>query len=195
MDSIYFDQLYDKAREAQLTQVEVDSVIAELSNNYGNYDQASLIRIIGYAGDPSLAAEIDPFLLDQDCDVAGAALWVLCMDWDLCDRYKSDIIRFVDGVPGDEHNDCRRKGIYASGIYLAKHSDPYLLRRLIDFVLDANLPVDVRESAYIALLDALGYGPQKYPVIGDFNPNAPETAYHIDQALSRLSAEEANHSN
>ena len=88
--------------------------------------------------------------------VARVALQILCRFWDLTDKYRDIVARFLKGVNWDYDGDVRQIAITATGEFLAANRDCILLDQLLRLSDPANDWESERRIAIEAIARAVG---------------------------------------
>jgi hypothetical protein len=158
------DELYERAYvsatsrgAAAITREELDPLILELQTTTDWKLQASLIRIIGYAGAHSpleYSHVLEPYLTHQlHCR---EVLWILCEEWNLTAKYLDTIKELIRGMPWPERYQCRLEAVDSATRYLYKHEEPDLLQTIIDLYEEHPRDANLRGLAYNSLWHIVG---------------------------------------
>lgn len=161
-----YERLFMESKERRLSPEELDLVKAELLDPESTEERYRLLYILGRGGDPSLLPVVEPFLDSPDEPMlARLALEILCHMWDLYDRYRDEIIRFIIGVSWDEDEDVKLMAISCAGSLVQEHPDPELIRLLI-WVAESPDEDDVNtQVALRALARATGFAWSDLPQV------------------------------
>jgi len=153
-----FDEMLERATsELSLPAQDLARVVAELRKDKPVIYPGTLLRILGKGGDKSYKDLVEPFLeTPNDPMIARAALWTLCVEWNLTSHFIPRLRNFVQGVSWDIGEDLRLAAFSIVGEYLRNNSDAELLRKLLAIFEDHTERQLIREAAYHALGRAVG---------------------------------------
>jgi hypothetical protein len=160
-----FADLFRRAKsDLMLPDNELSEVVEELHKDKPRTDRYTLLYTLGKGGNASYTAVVEPFLNSPgDPSLARIALWDLCLEWGLTDRYLPQLSDFVRGVAWDTEEDVRLSAIRIAGEYLRNRSNPPLLSQLITIFENPDEEQLVREVAYYALGRAMGRAHAELP--------------------------------
>ena len=111
------------------------------------------------------ASEIVESYLDRTSDPMSVemAFKVLCLYWHRTAQYLDRISDFIEPKSWDDEGYLRLTALTAAGAYLAKASNPGLLKRIFQIFSDPREENLVRGEAYRAMGRAAGVMPPKLP--------------------------------
>ena len=189
-----FEDLLERAKWGTFHDEELDYVVKELQNS-SEQDQYTLLHILGRGGEQSLyrggnishlTKYVEPFLQSSEDLLVRLALWILCLWWDLCANYLTEILRLLQYKDGGLE-DARRSAILIAGNYLKDKASPEMLRELIRIYEDIHEEHTKRQYAYFALAEALGKEmSQLPPVYVDIPLEPPPDPSVLPGAVKRL---------
>jgi hypothetical protein len=154
-----FADLVAKAKDGRISQAE-KAAVAQALPSLGIGSQAyDALFVLGKAGDERDAPLVEPYLgCPTDPMLSRLALQILCRWWGLHRAYRSELLRFSDGVAWDiEDGGYVRLVARSAGGELARDSsDPAMVAGLMAAYANQTNPDIVRSTAYSALLRAAG---------------------------------------
>jgi len=130
-----------KAKFGELTDEEFAYVVQKIKESRPGCDEdlCSLLNVLGSAGAVhrkyQLRKLVEGFLYYPTFPmVSGAALDVLCNDWDYAQDYLGLLKSFIKGVEWDPDGDVRIIAISSAGEFLRHNSEKELLQLLVDIL-------------------------------------------------------------
>jgi hypothetical protein len=167
------DKLLTRAKQGVITAKEVEEVAAALSARGGQYDEYTLLHILGKAGAKQHRLLIESYLEErEDTMLPRLAFQILCDFWQERERYRDTMLAFARGTSWDKYGQVQQIALSSIGEYLRNHKDCEALKIAFDC---CNSPEDVtREDAFLCLLRASGVERRDMPNAG--RPLAVTTA-------------------
>jgi hypothetical protein len=153
------EQIVSMIKHGMLSSIRPDLLHAALKKK-GDVAYEVLSAMESYTDAPvdSDTKSITAHLLDEYDDplLAGRALRVLVIAWELYEEYRDEILRAIRGVDWDESGDYRLSGVLCAGFLLAKTIDEEILAAVLDRLLDSAELSGTREAARDAISRAMG---------------------------------------
>jgi hypothetical protein len=192
-----FADMFRRAKsDLMLPDNELSEVVEELHKDKPGTDRYTLLYTLGKGGYESYTAVVEPFLNSPgDPMLAQIALWDLCLEWRLTDRYLPQLSDFVRGVAWDTEEDVRLSAITIAGEYLRNRSNPPLLGQLITIFENHGERQIVREAAYHALGRAMGRAHTELPGASRYIDLVKDTDPAILQEAKRRLASQGSQAN
>jgi hypothetical protein len=137
------------------TDEEIEWVSNELSQTTNRRRLGRLISILKYAYRPENIPSLARFLRGPSESLACEVLWIF-NGLDAISEYAHDFIALMRGLPWDDLGSCQRLAIDCVGEYLHSHSDPRLLRELVNIYESDMFPESVRSETLYAFRHVAG---------------------------------------
>ena len=144
--------------EGRLSANEAKTIAASLSAQ-SSRNAYTYLHALGHARAVEQEAFVRPFLQRSDDPMLSRmALQVLCTYWNLSDKYREEVARFVEGVTWDlaQGGYVQLAAVGIAGDLVKAAGDAHLATMLARTVLNDNNPTVLRDAAYAALLLAEG---------------------------------------
>ncbi|TBL45338.1 hypothetical protein EYA84_00730 [Verrucosispora sp. SN26_14.1] len=150
--------LEDLVRRAKVGEVSNREVgrVAEVLRGPGGSETYRLLYVllrVGAREHEDLAARYIRY--SPDPQVAALALNFLCVHWKLFRRYRSEVVKALNGMEWDSLDELKQAAISATGEYLRSASDQFLLDKIIKLAESYEFDLSGR-FAVEALARALG---------------------------------------
>lgn len=152
------------AKQAPLSEADVERVSKALTDPSTTARRYTLLHIIGRAGGPRYRSLVEDHLDSPDDPmVARLALQILCRFWGLAGEYREVLRAFVAGVAWDDEDDVRQLAVFEAGELLELQDDSVLLNELLRLTSDGDGNPVLRDAAVRALARAVGVTPSDMP--------------------------------
>lgn len=142
---------------------EIDTMMSNVARALPNLDReaddldiADLLNILTYARDTSYKDLVADYLYGPGTSSAYVALGILCYFYKLTARYAKQIAFIIRGAPWDTSDSLHEKVTSVAADYLRDHTEPTLLRALIETSENHYTSQDRRDNTLGALGIALG---------------------------------------
>lgn len=134
---------------------ELEWVVSELNQSMDRRRSGRLISILKYNAYDWVLPSLARFLDGPSLSLAQKALQIL-RNWDGIGEYAEQVLRIMRGVSWDESGWCRCLAMSCVDEYLVSHSNPMLLRGLLDIYEAKEYSITVREDAMSSLMSIVG---------------------------------------
>jgi len=134
---------------------ELEWVVSELNQSTDRRRSARLIKILKYATEDWMLPSLAKFLDGPSPGLASEVLEIF-RDIDAAAEYADQIISIMRGLPWDELQWCQRGAMECIEEYLRSHSNPRLLRELLNIYESEEFEANIREEAMRSLERVVG---------------------------------------
>lgn len=152
-----YSEILAQAKEGIIEQKTIIAIATELASNQHQTDTYTLLHILGRAEARQYEDLVRPYLdYKDDTVIAALALRILCIYWNLVDKYLDILIERVCGLDWDTENWIQLGAFSIAGEYIHMGNiNKDILECLLAECRESSNKV-IRQSAYTALCHAVG---------------------------------------
>ncbi|HET9240598.1 MAG TPA: hypothetical protein VFO10_25260 [Oligoflexus sp.] len=156
------DDYLTKATNGKLSPKEMKDLVNAIRSEEG--DTYTLLLALGRAWGVQNKDLVEKYLVcPENPMLSRLAIQILCKYWDLGQNFLAHIQEAANGFEWDDEDDVRLMAISCLGYIYTQNKQTELLRQLYDIWNDEAQDKMARESSYLAMGLAIGYGYDQLP--------------------------------